>query len=98
LSLRWQQALTFRDITDIDYESIPVRPVDCNRETDPLCLLVEGNSVNLYHLDSPVGGEFKETYLVRFRRPNLNRIAVSGLLDAAFCQISDRTALDGASF
>lgn len=50
-------------VSDIDYESIPVRAVDGDRRPNPVLVLVEGDAEDLDDLDPPVGRQVEERRL-----------------------------------
>src|SRR5271166_4154650 len=81
-------------LADIDDEAVPVGPVDGNRETDVVLVLVEGDTTNLDHLDMSVGGQVEVGRLGLIRGSPLDGVLVSALLDAEFREVGDDPFFD----
>ena len=84
LAVRSPQTLAERNVSDVDEKSVPVRSVNGDCEADPVPILVEGDSVDLYHLNPPVNRDTEEIRFDLVGNPDFDCVAVPGLLNATF--------------
>jgi hypothetical protein len=82
------------DLADVDEKSIPIGPVDRDGEPDAVLVLVKSDATDLRDLHMPVCWKVEVASLYFVGSPPLYRVLVSGLLDAASCQIRDGARQD----
>jgi hypothetical protein len=76
------QTFANRDLPDIEDETIPVCAINRDRKSKASTVLIEGDPVNFYDLDSAIGREVEESLLALIRASDLDGIPVTHLLNA----------------